>query len=340
MKVDIYYDPVRPYTYVMINGAPVSQSHIYGFLYPVRGYVLQTWLYPSGSWHGLKNELMDLTREESSQIVFHSRKVDYLDFEKAIGDLSNCGLAFEEIDYTSISAVYLSDAQKLLEDIVNTPVVMERDESEITQTFSDLFPEQNAQLRQLPHWEGEKWLSCINNKADLLRCINSDECCLIDGDSMLSYDNYDLIDALTAGLKRSPDMLICTFSSNEKKVEFINYNAQLKNHTVAISDADDTKWKEQLNLKYGIPYEYRCKLKWLRTCFEVLKPCFDTETDADSDANKDTGIKAAANAQQIRNEIRNRHKKRWATHQKKHLDELCRLLYGIEYIRKESESDE
>ena len=139
MKIEICYDHIRPYTFVMIEGKPVSQSDIYGFLYPVRGYVLQTWLNPSGSWRGLKNEMMDLTREEPSRLVFYGREIDYLDLERALNGLLNCQCQFVYADYTDVSVKYLAEAEKCFENIVNTPVVMDRDDSDTTRTMAELF---------------------------------------------------------------------------------------------------------------------------------------------------------------------------------------------------------
>ncbi|MBR2257707.1 MAG: hypothetical protein IJ899_10355 [Blautia sp.] len=328
MKIEICYDHIRPYTFVMIEGKPVSQSDIYGFLYPVRGYVLQTWLNPSGSWRGLKNEMMDLTREEPSRLVFYGREIDYLDLERALNGLLNCQCQFVYADYTDVSVKYLAEAEKCFENIVNTPVVMDRDDSDTTRTMAELFPEQKARITGLVRQQEREWLSTINTQSDFFRCAKDDGCCLINGDRILSYDNYGMIDTLMTGLRRSPDMIVVAFASDEKKADFINFNTQYKNHTVTFVRSDEAAWKETLRVKYGVPWEYRKRLERLRRCYNVLTSCFLTEED------ENTGDEVSSMSSHIRNAIRKKYKKRWAAHQKNQMDRLYSLLYGIDYIKK------
>ncbi len=332
MKIEISYDPIRPYTFATIDGKPVSRSDIYGFLYPVRGYVLQTWLNPSGSWRGLKNELTDLTREEPSEIVFRGRETDYSDFERAVNGIINCSCRFVPADYGDALAKNLAEAESCLENIVKTAVVMDRDDSDTTRSMADLFPVQEARIRELRLQGDGEWLATVDSRADLSRCLKDDRCCLINGERMLSYDHYGLIDTLMTGLRRSPDMIVCAFSSDEKKAEFMNFNTQYKNHPVTFIRADETAWKSALKEKYGVPWEYRQKLERLKRCHEVLTSCFLTEEDTGEDASSSPGY--------IRNVLRQRHKKRWAIHQKNQMDRLHSLLYGIDYITEGVQNNE
>ena len=319
MKIEITYDPVRPYTFVRIDGRAVSRSDIYGFLYPVRGYVLQTWLEPSGSWRGLKSELTDLTREEPSRILFRGREVDYADVEKALRGLKNGECAFEPADTAAASERILEEAERCFERIVSAAVVMERDETPITRSLAGLFPEQAARIREWTEQPEREWLSEINSREDLSRCLREDGCCLINGDELLSYDNYGMIDALMTGLRRAPDMIVCAFSSEEKKAEFMNFNAQYKNHPLTFIRAGETAWRETLREKYGRPWECRQRLERLKRCREALEACFRP-----AEGREET----ASVAGQIRDALEQRYRKRWAIHQKNQMDRLTGLLAG------------
>ena len=74
MKIDLWYDPVQPETTVFLNGEPIDRHDIYGFLYPVRRYLLQSWLKASGSWPGLLEQLRGMARQEPLSVCFHGRR--------------------------------------------------------------------------------------------------------------------------------------------------------------------------------------------------------------------------------------------------------------------------
>ena len=82
MKIELWYDSVVQETDIVVNGISIGKNDPYGFLYPVRNYPIQSWLYPNGSWKGIEHQIVDLARDENVELSFHGRKYDYDDLEK------------------------------------------------------------------------------------------------------------------------------------------------------------------------------------------------------------------------------------------------------------------
>lgn len=327
MKIDLYYDPVRPETLVSINGQPVVLSDIYGFLFPVREYTMQTWLPESGSWDGISKELHGLIRDESSHIVFHGREIDYLDFAGAVRGLNGLRAEFQAVDYVSIWKQRIADAESLWKAIVEKPVVVEREDEDVIRVFRQLFPEQYEAVITAAGAESRDWLIRIQTAEDLPRSLETGTCCLIDGDGLLTYENYSVLDRLTGSLRRSYDMLVCAFSTEEKKKEFSAYNEMCKKRNVVLALAGEESWMEGLKEKYGVPFEYRQRIQRLRLIYRDILSCVES---ADRDADQDGG--RTLNSAEIRKQIQERHKKRWAANQKGNIQRLEALLFGTDYM--------
>lgn len=327
MKIDLYYDPVRPETLVSINDQPVVLSDIYGFLFPVREYMMQTWLPESGSWDGISKELNGLIRDESSHIVFHGREIDYRDFAGAVRGLNGLCSAFQAVDYVSIWKQRIADAESLWKAIVEKPVVVEREDEDVTRAFRQLFPEQYEAVITAANAGPGDWLIRIQTAEDLPRSLETGTCCLINGDDLLTYENYSFLDRLTGSLRRSYDMLVCAFSTEEKKNEFSAYNEMYKKRNVVLTLTDEESWKERLREKYGVPFEYRQRIQRLRLIYQEIRCCIE---NADRETDEDGG--QTLNPAEIRKQLQERHKKRWAANQNGNIQRLEALLFGTDYM--------
>lgn len=327
MKIDIFYSPVYPQTRVKIDGKPIDETDIYGFLYPVRNYILQAWLPESGSWHGFEKELRDITRGEAARIVFHGRKTDYEDFQECVRNTPNTVTEFSPADYVSIFRERLSQAEELSREITEAPVIMEQDDIPVKRSFRELYPNEYTDYNAMISAKYPGWLSVIESKSELGKYIGESTCCLINGDSLLSSDDYTFIDQLTASLARSYDMIICRFLSEEMREYFSQYNEQLKKYSNVQIVTGKTENREIiLKEKYGIPYEYRQQLMRLRNAYHIIRRCTEmVQTASNSDK---------LDAESIRSELKAKYKRRWCSHQKNNINELRKLLFGTDYMER------
>ena len=83
MKIELWYDAAAQETDILINDVPVEKNDVYGFLYPVRNYPIQSWLYPNGSWKGIEYQITDLARDEDVDLVFHEENAITMMFANA-----------------------------------------------------------------------------------------------------------------------------------------------------------------------------------------------------------------------------------------------------------------
>ena len=110
MNIVFDYHPAEPKTELTING--VAHSDMYDELGAVCGYPIQSWLYPRGSWKGLRKALNDLARGRVMCIEFIGRETDFDDFRDALEGMENAALSFhrayedEEIVSSRLSEVW------------------------------------------------------------------------------------------------------------------------------------------------------------------------------------------------------------------------------------------
>ena len=76
MKIELWYDAVAQETDIRVNDIAIEKNDVFGFLYPVRNYPLQSWIYPNGSWKGIEYQIEELARGEEVALTFHGRKWD------------------------------------------------------------------------------------------------------------------------------------------------------------------------------------------------------------------------------------------------------------------------
>ncbi len=86
MRIDIGYDPAAVHTDAAINGIVSDNKDIYSFIFPVKDYPLQCWIYKNGSWKGIAKYISDIARGDDLEIVFQGRELDFKDFKKIIDE--------------------------------------------------------------------------------------------------------------------------------------------------------------------------------------------------------------------------------------------------------------
>lgn len=110
MNIVFDYHPSEPRTELTVNG--VIHSDMYDELGSVCNYPIQSWLYPRGSWKGLRKALNDLARGREMSIQFIGRETDFDDFKDALEGMENAVLSFqpayekEEIVSSRLSEVW------------------------------------------------------------------------------------------------------------------------------------------------------------------------------------------------------------------------------------------
>lgn len=269
MKIELKYDPVKPETVVFIDGKMTDRSDIYGFLYPVRHCLLQTWLMPSGSWSGLAWQLQELSRGEDMELVFFGRAEDFDDVQFALKDMAGLSLQLHQTDplkkYDELFGQMDSQIALLLDEHVR--------QSE-KKTLADLFPETAHAIHTVRKAVPEEWMRIICTEADFLRADQEELCCCIVSEAYLdSYEKLEKLSSLTRSMRRSHDMICCCVEDPEKRADFAHYAAQYENLRVRFDSEE--KCLPILERKYGNVYELRCRFRKYERVLEILNQCYD-----------------------------------------------------------------
>lgn len=93
MKIIFDYHPVKLTTRFVVNNN--IRSDLFGELGTVSRYPLQSWLWKRGSWMGIEKALQDIARNRKIEITFIGRKIDFIDFERAINGIEKTMLHFQ-----------------------------------------------------------------------------------------------------------------------------------------------------------------------------------------------------------------------------------------------------
>lgn len=239
MKIELWYDPIYTETQIRINGVWQDSSDMYGFLYPVRGYPLQTWLRSAGSWTGIERQLMDLSRGEKTELEFHGRDMDYQDFSAAVTGMEGIRLIFAEWNAFSL---YLDKIGALEESIGAFTEHMPMDGK---------IAEQITKFREMSPVE-EDWLLRVASREELQRAERDDRiCCAVDGGMLDSLEALAEVGRLSRSLRRPMDAICCVFSSHAKKEAFASYALEFPGMQFMFAAEDGEGWKEKLWAKYG-----------------------------------------------------------------------------------------
>ncbi len=278
MKIELIYDPVAPATTVWVNGQAADITDMYGFLYPVRNCLLQTWLYPSGSWQGLAYQLKELARGDDIELIFYGRQEDYVDVTAAVANLNKINLRFcawdSALEYESAFLKLDFQMQKILDDAEATQ--HKDDEEAVTRKkMIELYPETVDALTKIRKAVCSDWLREIESEADYSKVDQEAlSCCIVTDSYMDSYEKLEHLDALTRSMRRSKDMICCYLPDDERRKQFSSYANQYTKQTISFVGSDLETYKEKLYDKYGKAYLLRQKLYAYQTMLETLEQCF------------------------------------------------------------------
>lgn len=269
MKIELNYDPVKPETMVCIDGQMTDKADIYGFLYPVRHCLLQTWLLPSGSWSGLAWQLTELSRGEDMELIFSGRPEDYEDVQFALTDMNNLTLRFQQTDplkkYDLLFSQMDSQIALLLDETVK--------QSE-KKTLADLFPEAAEAVHTVRKTVQKEWVRIICTEADFSSADQEELCCcMVSGEYLDSYEKLEKLNSLTRSMRRSQDMICCCIEDPEKRADFAHYAAQYENLRIRFDTEEN--FLPIMNRKYGKAYELRCKFRQYEHIAKLLNHCYE-----------------------------------------------------------------
>lgn len=272
MKVDLHYDPVRPSTTVFIDGNAVDRHNVYGFLYPVRRCVLQTWLPASGSWSGLRCQLDELARGEPVELTFHGRSVDFEDVRAELGD----GVSFQPEESVDAYRKLLDQAEQDLCGVFTTELEVSTDPV-VRQRGIDLFHKEADEMERLFAAEEKPWLLIIDTDKAFDSARRGENCCLIKEPFLSGFADIDRLPQLAGSMLRARDMICCAVDSVEKREELSVYARQFPQLAVRFVDERDSSWKDAWDIKYGVPFRLRQRLQRAAAGLELLEQCYQHE---------------------------------------------------------------
>ena len=272
--VELHYDPVRPSTTVFIDGRAVDQHDIYGFLYPVRRCILQTWLPASGSWSGLRRQLEELARGEPVKLVFYGRPIDFEDVRAELGD----DVSFQLEENVEVYRNLLDQAEQDLAGVFTSELEVSS-EPVVIQRGSDLFPEEADEMARVFTAGEKKWLLVIDSEEAFDSARRGDGCCLVKEPFLSGFATVDRLPQLAGSMLRARDMVCCAVDSAEKREEMQIYVQQFPQITVRFVDERDSGWKEELDAKYGVPFRLRQRLQRAIAGLDLLEQCYQREQE-------------------------------------------------------------
>jgi len=263
MKIQMCYDPVKPETSVSIDGKEVEKTDIHGFLYPVRRYILQTWLYPNGSWPGISAQMSSLARGEKIELEFCGRKCDYEDLKEALIYDEYIVITFKERE---VDTAY----EQLLEKIEDEIRYIIRDDVSVEmKNMQQLYPDEKEKIDLLLFKKTGEWICKISSDDDLEKAKKMWGCCCeIDENYLDSYEKFYIFDDLISSLCRSEDMILCPVS-DLAYLENLRKCSELYNFSnICLYDKEDKTVYNKAKMKYGNNYYLREKI---RNYYNILK---------------------------------------------------------------------
>ena len=322
MKVDLHYDPVRPATTVFIDGRVVDCHNVYGFLYPVRRCVLQTWLPASGSWSGLRRQLNELARGEQIELIFHGRLIDFKDVCAELGD----SVSFQQEENIDDYRELLDQAERDLCSIFTMDLEVSS-EPIVCQRGTDLFPKEANEMEQLFALEEKPWLFTIDSEEDFDSARRGENCCLVKEPFLSGFAAVDRLPQLTGSMLRSRDMICCAVDNAEKREELSTYVRQFPQLTVRFVDERDSNWREALDAKYGTPFRLRQRLRRAAAGLALLERCYQHKHEFSKEFSELN--KAVNNGEALKVKPRNQraYQLRWLQKQRPTFERLKVMLY-------------
>lgn len=267
-KIVFLYDYIKPELYILIDGVPVQENDIYGFLYPVKNYILQTWLQPNGSWTGLAEQIKVLARGGDVQIDFIGREIDYNDVMKTLENQDYITTRFREFSLEDYYKQKIIQFNRTAKSIIEPGNLSDKYALEHTQVFmKDVYPNQyekvlSGMFRTLP-----SWYKTIANEKDFKEADKTQNCCCIAEDSYLdSYDKLTSLTQLLRSLRKSEDMICCCISDDAKREEFHKYANQVLHKNFNFTNSLNSVVVQQMQEKFGTSISMRERIS---DCFAI-----------------------------------------------------------------------
>lgn len=331
MKVDLYYDPVRPTTTVCIDGRSVDRHDVYGFLYPVRHCILQTYLPASSSWSGLRCQLSELARGERVTLAFHGRSIDYEDVRAELGN----DVSFKQDELIEDYRKMLDEAEQDMQNIFTMELEVSSAPVEVRLKGSDLFQEEAEKMKLLFTLKEKPWLLTIDSEEAFDSARREDSCCLVKEPFLSGFAAIDRLSQLIGSMLRSRDMICCAVDSAEKLSELSAYAKQFPGLSVRFVDENENSWLEALDAKYGVPFRLRQRLMRTDEGLAVLEQCYQSERLL---SKKHSALRRAVeNGETLKVMQRNRlaYQLRWLQEQRHAFERLKENLHEDFFVRSE-----
>ena len=259
MKIELWYDAAAQETDILINDVPVEKNDVYGFLYPVRNYPIQSWLYPNGSWKGIEYQITDLARDEDVDLVFHGRKCDYDDVCKCLSENNTIKLSFTEWD---VCTRY----DKLFSNLLST---LKSNDSTMRNLMDSLRIGTKSKVNFDVSINDTSWAYHIRNDVDLAKADDTGtmSCCIVHSSFFSSYDKLHDLLVLTRSLKLPADAIFCCFDDEGIKADYEYYAQSFKRmgFRFCLASKDYTTVAKD---KYGLPATVELKIE---KCGEISK---------------------------------------------------------------------
>ena len=242
MKIELIYNPIQPSTIAYIDGVKTKSNDIYGFLYPVRFYTLQTWLYADGSWTGLVKQLYDLAKGEEINLTFSGREIDYKDLQKALEGHNGIELSYKKRDLFNEFDMW----EKELNRIVSSFDLNEISEFIIVNEYNN---------RKADFFSEDSWLKCINSTETYENAValKGRNCFYVTEEYLDSYPRLEMIARLNRGMKTPKDAICCVFKNEKTCNAFVRYAEMFPKFQFRFVLESNNKWKDELYNKYGLP---------------------------------------------------------------------------------------
>ena len=329
MKIELHYDPVRPETRVRIDGQPVERTDIYGFLYPVRNYLLQTWLRTSGSWRGLAWQLQELSRGEAVELDFFGRAEDFEDVLAALPQTRAIRMRFHQEDPLSGYASLFAQVEEQLDKLLDVHAGNGE-----KKTLSDIYPDVVDTIRSLRAEPEEPWLCDIRSDEDYRAADRQTMCCcVVRGEYLDSYEKLDGLRMLTRSMRRSQDMICCCLEDPDRWVDFAHYAAQ---YELGFRFAEYREGLAALQRKYGSAHVLRSRYAAYARIAQVLRQCYDRYDAVKSQRSALAKIQKPT-AQQIRELAWCKSVLNWFDRKKPYLTRINELLAAGPQLREQKE---
>lgn len=282
LAVELWYDPVKPETYVKIGGRFVDSGDIYGFLYPVRQCVMQAWLYESGSWPGLRRQLTELARGEGMELTFHGRTCDFSDLSGSLAGWEDVELKFQPWQRDGEYLRELDELEKQVRALLREKTALDMSRYDLDmapeRSLTDLFPERGRRIEELLDSARaggeEEWLSAARSPGDLRALRSGRGCVAIYETALGSFEALGMLRTLTGSMQRSPDMLACILNTKEERDDYAAYAAQFPGPRPVFTYLGDQSCLGEMREKYGRPLALRRRVEAMRGAIGETLACW------------------------------------------------------------------